>query len=50
MQRRDRDYIGQRMLRMELPQEENMKTSEKIHGCSEGGDAEGGCERGRCQG
>lgn len=39
VQRREGGYIGQRVMRMEL--EEKKKTSEEVHGCREGGHAEG---------
>lgn len=39
VQRREGGYIRQRVMRMEL--EEKKKTSEEVHGCREGGHAEG---------
>lgn len=43
--RRDSGYTGQRTLNVELP--EKRDTSMEVYGCSEGGPADGCCDRGR---
>lgn len=45
VQRRDIGYTGQRTLKMEMP---GMKKIEEIHGRSEGGQADGWCDKGGC--
>lgn len=45
LQRRDIGYTGQRTLKMEMP---GMKKIEETHGRSEGGQADGWCDKGGC--